>query len=178
MRTRIKNQLDSIVKNEGLTGSRILKAKRRQQIEALLWSCRSSLSIEPHAPAVAFAFHRLRSGPFEGPATESLRLWPEDPLLDGRTAGQGALERFLFRVGFLDRDYPAMMRGVLNEYKTMAEPTPLSGNTGYLRQCAHRRRGRRFRVPVFQSAHRFPSNESPTEGRCQLLEVTCRYKSL
>ena len=35
MRTRIKNQLDSIAKNEGLTGSRVWKAKRRQQIEAL-----------------------------------------------------------------------------------------------------------------------------------------------
>ena len=40
----------------------------------LLWCCRSSLSNELHAVAVAFAFHRLRSGPFEGPATESLRL--------------------------------------------------------------------------------------------------------
>src|SRR5579859_4782562 len=35
MRTRIKNQLDSIAKNEGLTGSRTWSAKRRQQIEAL-----------------------------------------------------------------------------------------------------------------------------------------------
>jgi transposase len=35
MRTRIKNQLDSIAKSEGLTGSRSWSAKRRQQIEAL-----------------------------------------------------------------------------------------------------------------------------------------------
>src|ERR1022692_4227268 len=35
MRTRIKNQLDSIAKSEGLTGSRVWKAKRRQQIAAL-----------------------------------------------------------------------------------------------------------------------------------------------
>jgi transposase len=35
MRTRIKNQLDSMAKNEGLTGSRTWSAKRRQQIEAL-----------------------------------------------------------------------------------------------------------------------------------------------
>jgi transposase len=35
MRTRIKNQLDSIAKNEGLTGSRSWSAKRRQQIEDL-----------------------------------------------------------------------------------------------------------------------------------------------
>ena len=35
MRTRIKNQLDSIAKSEGLTGSRRWSSKRRQQIEAL-----------------------------------------------------------------------------------------------------------------------------------------------
>ena len=33
----------------------------------------------------------------------------------------GAVGRFLFRVGFLDRDYAAMMRGVLNGYKATAE---------------------------------------------------------
>ena len=35
MRTQIKNQLDSIAKSEGLTGSRNWSSKRRQQIEAL-----------------------------------------------------------------------------------------------------------------------------------------------
>ena len=35
MRTRIKNQLDSIAKSEGLMGSRSWSAKRRKQIEAL-----------------------------------------------------------------------------------------------------------------------------------------------
>lgn len=35
MRTRIKNQLDSIAKSEGLTGTRSWSRKRRQQIEAL-----------------------------------------------------------------------------------------------------------------------------------------------
>ena len=35
MRTRIKNQLDSMAKNEGLLGSRAWSAKRRQAIEAL-----------------------------------------------------------------------------------------------------------------------------------------------
>ena len=35
MRTRIKNQLDSIAKNEGLTGSQRWSAKRRQQVENL-----------------------------------------------------------------------------------------------------------------------------------------------
>ena len=40
----------------------------------LLWFCRGSLSTEPHALAVAFASHQLRSGLFERPATERLRL--------------------------------------------------------------------------------------------------------
>lgn len=35
MRTRLNNQLDSIAKSEGLTGSRSWSGKRRQQIEAL-----------------------------------------------------------------------------------------------------------------------------------------------
>src|SRR5258707_12618695 len=35
MRTRIKNQLDSIAKSQGLTGSRAWKGKPRQQIQAL-----------------------------------------------------------------------------------------------------------------------------------------------
>ncbi len=35
LRTRIKNQLDSIAKSEGLTGSRRWSSKRRRQIEAL-----------------------------------------------------------------------------------------------------------------------------------------------
>lgn len=33
----------------------------------------------------------------------------------------GAFGRWLFRAGFLDRDYAEMMRGVLNGYKTAAE---------------------------------------------------------
>jgi hypothetical protein len=36
----------------------------------------------------------------------------------------GALGRWLFRVDFLDRDYAAMMRGVLDGYKTTAEAQP------------------------------------------------------
>ena len=35
MRARIKNQLDSLAKNEGLMGSRVWSVKRRKQIEAL-----------------------------------------------------------------------------------------------------------------------------------------------
>ncbi len=38
----------------------------------------------------------------------------------------GGFGGFLFRVGFLDRDYAAMMRSVLNGYKTTAEGQPAS----------------------------------------------------
>lgn len=51
--------------------------------------------------------------------TYSFRL--KDDIFPGNL---GALGRFLFRVGFLDRDYAAMMRGVLNGYKTTAEEQP------------------------------------------------------
>ncbi len=43
--------------------------------------CRSPLFSNPAAVAVAFAFHRLRSGPFEGPATVKPPALPEDNLL-------------------------------------------------------------------------------------------------
>jgi hypothetical protein len=39
----------------------------------------------------------------------------------------GAFGRFLFRVYFLDREYAALMRGVLNGYKTDAEQRANSG---------------------------------------------------
>ena len=39
----------------------------------------------------------------------------------------GAFGRFLFRVYFLDREYAALMRGVLNGYKTDAEERVNSG---------------------------------------------------
>src|SRR5579863_10222427 len=42
LRTRIKNQLDAIAKNEGLLGPRVWRQKRRRQVEALpLGGCRT-----------------------------------------------------------------------------------------------------------------------------------------
>ena len=35
LRTRVKNQLDAVAKNEGLLGPRVWRQKRRQQVEAL-----------------------------------------------------------------------------------------------------------------------------------------------
>src|SRR5271157_4900734 len=43
--------------------------------------CRSPLPREPRAVAVASAFQRLRSGPFEGPATVKPPALPEDTYL-------------------------------------------------------------------------------------------------
>jgi hypothetical protein len=51
--------------------------------------------------------------------TYSFRL--KDDIFPGDLGGLG---RLLFRVGFLDRDYAAMMRSVLNGYKTTAEEQP------------------------------------------------------
>ena len=48
--------------------------------------------------------------------TYSFRL--KDDVFPGEL---GALGQWLFRVGFLDREYAAMMRGVLEGYKTAAE---------------------------------------------------------
>src|SRR5271157_1915619 len=45
--------------------------------------CRSPLPREPRAVAVASAFQRLRSGPFEGPATVKPPALPEDTYYTG-----------------------------------------------------------------------------------------------
>jgi hypothetical protein len=52
--------------------------------------------------------------------TYSFRL--KDDVFPGEL---GALGEWLFRVGFLDREYAAMMRGVLEGYKTAAETAPV-----------------------------------------------------
>lgn len=44
----------------------------------LYLTCASPLRSESRAVALAFAFHRLRTGPFEGPATVKLPALPED----------------------------------------------------------------------------------------------------
>src|SRR5271157_1719961 len=62
--------------------------------------CRSPLPREPRAVAVASAFQRLRSGPFEGPATVKPPALPEDTYLP--VNGQHILnESRIFRILFL-----------------------------------------------------------------------------
>src|ERR1035437_5711129 len=48
----------------------------------LLSLCRGPLFSNAAAVAVVFVFHRLRSGPFEGPATVKPPALPEDTYLD------------------------------------------------------------------------------------------------
>ena len=62
-----------------------------------------------------------RSGPLDS-GNERI-LWTYSfKLKDDVFPGEfGAVGRWLFRVGFLDRDYAAMMRGVLSGYKTTSE---------------------------------------------------------
>jgi hypothetical protein len=54
----------------------------------------------------------------------------KDDIFPGNLGGLG---RFLFRVGFLDRDYATMMRNVLNGYKTAAVEQPGGPPTATIR---------------------------------------------
>ena len=75
----------------------------------------------PKARPIAYGVGEFRSVQIEKMRTRvtwtySFKL--KDDIFPGNLGGFGG---FLFRVGFLDRDYAAMMRGVLNGYKTTAE---------------------------------------------------------
>jgi hypothetical protein len=78
----------------------------------------------PKARPIAYGVGEFRSAQIDNMHTRvtwtySFRL--KDDIFPGNLGGFG---RFLFRVGFLDRDYATMMRGVLNGYKTTAEGQP------------------------------------------------------
>ncbi len=78
----------------------------------------------PKARPIAYGVGEFRSVQIDNMHTRvtwtySFKL--KDDIFPGNLGGLG---RFLFRVGFLDRDYAAMMRGVLNGYKTTAEGQP------------------------------------------------------
>jgi hypothetical protein len=75
----------------------------------------------PKARPIAYGVGEFRSFEVDGAHTRvtwtySFKL--KEDVFPGNLGGMG---RFLFRVGFLDRDYAAMMRGVLNGYKASAE---------------------------------------------------------
>lgn len=78
----------------------------------------------PKARPIAYGVGEFRSVQIDNMHTRvswtySFRL--KHDIFPGNLGGLGA---FLFRVGFLDRDYAAMMRDVLNGYKTTAEGIP------------------------------------------------------
>jgi hypothetical protein len=78
----------------------------------------------PKARPIAYGVGEFRSVQIDSTHTRvtwtySFRL--KDDIFPGDLGGLG---RFLFRVGFLDRDYATMMRNVLAGYKTTAEEHP------------------------------------------------------
>ena len=75
----------------------------------------------PKARPIAYGVGEFRSVEIDGSHTRV--TWTYSFMLkeDVFPGDLGALGRFLFRVGFLDRDYAAMMHGVLSGYKTTAE---------------------------------------------------------
>jgi hypothetical protein len=77
--------------------------------------------LTPKARPIAYGVGSFRTVQMDGSHTRvtwtySFRL--KDDVFPGEL---GALGEWLFRVGFLDREYAAMMRGVLEGYKTAAE---------------------------------------------------------
>ena len=75
----------------------------------------------PKGRPIAYGVGEFRTLQIDGSHTRvtwtySFRL--KDDVFPGDLGGLG---RFLFRVGFLDREYAEMMRGVLNGYKSTAE---------------------------------------------------------
>jgi hypothetical protein len=78
----------------------------------------------PKARPIAYGVGEFRSVQIDNMRTRVTWIYSfmlKDDIFPGNLGGLG---RFLFRVGFLDRDYAAMMRGVLNGYKTTAEEHP------------------------------------------------------
>ena len=75
----------------------------------------------PKARPIAYGVGEFRSFATDGSHTRVTWTYSFKLKEDVFPGNLGTLGRFLFRVGFLDRDYAAMMRGVLNGYKATAE---------------------------------------------------------
>jgi hypothetical protein len=78
----------------------------------------------PKARPVAYGIGEFRTVQIDGAHTRITWTYSFKLKEDVFPGELGAVGRWLFRVGFLDRDYAAMMRGVLNGYKTTAEAQP------------------------------------------------------
>jgi hypothetical protein len=95
------------------------QAPRSAHFRYIVWNYQT-----PKARPIAYGVGEFRSLQIDNMRTRvtwtySFKL--KDDTLPGNLGGFGG---FLFRVGFLDRDYAAMMRGVLNGYKATAEEQP------------------------------------------------------
>jgi len=78
----------------------------------------------PKARPIAYGvgeFHSLQIDDSHTRVTWTYSFSLKDDVFPGYL---GELGRWLFRIAFLDRDYAAMMRGVLAGYKTAAENQP------------------------------------------------------
>jgi hypothetical protein len=75
----------------------------------------------PKARPIAYGVGEFRSLEIDGSRTRVTWTYSFKLKEDVFPGNLGGLGQFLFRVGFLDRDYAAMMRGVLNGYKASAE---------------------------------------------------------
>jgi hypothetical protein len=78
----------------------------------------------PKARPIAYGVGEFRSVEIDGSHTRVTWTYSFKLKEDVFPGDLGTLGQFLFRVGFLDRDYAAMMRGVLNGYKATAEHSP------------------------------------------------------
>jgi hypothetical protein len=75
----------------------------------------------PKARPIAYGVGEFRSLQLDGSHTRVSWTYSFKLREDLFPGNLGAFGRFLFRVGFLDRDYASMMRGVLNGYKVSAQ---------------------------------------------------------
>jgi hypothetical protein len=78
----------------------------------------------PKARPIAYGVGEFRSLQIGGSHTRVTWTYSFRLKEDVFPGDLGVLGRFLFRAGFLDRDYAEMMRGVLNGYKSTAENSP------------------------------------------------------
>jgi hypothetical protein len=75
----------------------------------------------PKARPIAYGVGEFRSYQIDGSHTRVTWTYSFSLRKDVFPGNLGTLGRYLFRVAFLDRDYAAMMRGVLHGYKATAE---------------------------------------------------------
>ena len=91
-------------------------SRRAAHFRYIVWNYQT-----PKARPISYGVGEFRSFEVDGAHTRVTWTYSFKLKEDVFPGNLGGLGRFLFRVGFLDRDYAAMMRGVLNGYKASAE---------------------------------------------------------